>query len=111
MSLKPARGSPWIFASILLFCGIILASGGLELVLLGGSTYYLVAGIALVVSAVFLWRGSRKGMWLYLLAVAYTVTWSFWEIGTDGWALASRIGTPLLLALYFLIPRVRRGLQ
>lgn len=111
MSIKPAKGSPWIFASILFFCGIVLACGGLELALLGGSTYYLVAGIALVASAVFLWRGSRKGMWLYIATVAYTVVWSFWEIGTDGWALASRIGAPLLLALYFIVPRVRRGLQ
>jgi glucose dehydrogenase len=109
--MKPARGSPWIFASILLLCGIALAGGGVELALLGGSTYYLVTGVALIASAVLLWRGNRWGMWLYLLAVVYTVVWSFWEIGMDGWALASRIGVPLLLALYFLLPRVRRGLQ
>ncbi len=111
MAIGPARAAPWIFASILLLFGIVLAGGGLELALLGGSLYYLVTGIALVVSALLLWRGRRSGMWLYLFTVSYTLLWSLWEIGLDSWALASRVAGPLVLALYFLLPHTRRGLS
>jgi quinoprotein glucose dehydrogenase len=50
-------------------------------------------------------------MWLYLGVLAYTLVWSLWEIGLDGWALASRSGLLLVLALYFLLPGARRELS
>jgi quinoprotein glucose dehydrogenase len=110
MTIGPARGSPWIFAIILLLFGVALAGGGVELAVLGGSLYYLITGVALVVAAWLLWRGRRTGMWLYLFIVAYTVAWSVWEIGLDGWALASRLGVLVVFALYFSFPHTRRGL-
>ena len=110
MRIAPARGAPWIFASILMVIGLALAAGGAELALLGGSWYYLLTGIVLVASAVYLWRGRRMGMWLYLFVVAYTLLWSLWEIGLDGWALASRMGMLVVLAIYFLFPGPRRRL-
>jgi quinoprotein glucose dehydrogenase len=91
--------------------GCVLAAGGAELAKLGGSLYYLLTGVVLVTSAFFLWRGRRAGMWLYLLVVAYTLAWSLWEIGLDGWALASRLGMLVALALYLLFPGVRRRLS
>jgi quinoprotein glucose dehydrogenase len=111
MSLAPGRGAPWVFASILLALGVVLGAGGAELVWHGGSPYYLVTGIVLIASAGFLWRGRRLGMWLYLLVVGYTLAWSLWEIGLDGWALASRMGLLVVLALYFLFPGRRRRLS
>jgi quinoprotein glucose dehydrogenase len=111
MSLAPAKGAPWIFASILLALGVVLGAGGAELAWLGGSLYYLLTGIVLIASAWLLWRGRRLGMWLYLLVVGYTLIWSLWEIGLDGWALASRMGLLVVLALYFLFPGRRRRLS
>ena len=35
-----------IFSAILLLIGVLLALGGLQLLLLGGSVYYLFAGLA-----------------------------------------------------------------
>jgi quinoprotein glucose dehydrogenase len=110
MTLAPAKGSPWIFAVLLLLLGLALGGGGAELVLLGGSLYYLVTGLALIASAVLLWRGRRAGMWVYLVVIAYTLAWSLWEVGFDGWSLASRLGLFVLLGLYFLLPHTRRHL-
>ncbi len=111
MSILPAQGSPWIYAAVIFFCGIVLVLGGGELVTLKGSPYYLIAGLLLVAAGAYLWRGRRLGMWLYLLMLAYTIGWSLGEVGLDGWALSSRIGSPLVLALYFLLPHTRRGLS
>ena len=106
----PATRAPWIFGSILFLLGVALAIGGVQLALLGGSLYYVLTGVLLVIAAVYLWRRRRIGMWLYLFVVAYTLVWSLWEIGLDGWALASRLGLLVVLALYFLFPAVRRRL-
>jgi glucose dehydrogenase len=109
-ALAPAPCAPWIFASLLLLLGIVLAAGGAQLVLLGGSPYYVLTGVILIASAAALWRGRRVGMWLYLFILAYTLIWSLWEVGLDGWALASRLGMWVVLALFFLFPAVRRRL-
>ena len=82
----------------------------MQLALLGGSLYYVLTGVIMIIAAVLLWRGRRVGMWLYLFVVAYTLIWSLWEIGLDGWALASRLGLLAMLAVYFLFPAVRRRL-
>ena len=49
---------PRIFASLLLLIGLVLAAGGIQLASLGGSLYYVIAGVALIATAVLLWRGS-----------------------------------------------------
>jgi len=110
MSFAPVRSAPWVFALLLFLFGAALAAGGVELAVLGGSLYYLLTGAALIGVAWLLWRGRRAGIWLYLGIVAYTLLWSLWEVGLDGWSLASRLGLFVLLGLYFLFPHTRRGL-
>lgn len=101
---------PRIFAAMLFLVGLALAAGGVRLASLGGSWYYLIAGVTLIASAVLLWRAHRWGAYLYGLLTLATVIWALAEAGFDGWALAPRILPFLVLGLLLLRPKTRRAL-
>jgi len=98
------------FALILLVIGLILLAGGGELLWLGGSPFYLLDGVVLIATAVLVWRGDRRGLWLYGAFFVVTVAWAIWEAGLDGWALNARLTAPAILGLGFLLPPVYKGL-
>jgi membrane-bound PQQ-dependent dehydrogenase (glucose/quinate/shikimate family) len=106
-SLRPPR----VFAGLLLLMGGALAVGGARLAMLGGSWYFLPAGLLLLLSAVLLWRGDRRGSWVYGALYAVTLTWSLIEVGFDPWALLPRLGLLSVLGLWLLAPRTRRALH
>ena len=88
-----------IFAAI----GLILTIGGIWLAVVGGSLYYVLAGLGLLASAWFLLRGNRLGTWIYAAVYAATVVWALWESGANPWALIPRlVGPTVLLALLLL---------
>ncbi|MEN3973669.1 hypothetical protein [Emcibacter sp. SYSU 3D8] len=107
--VHPVR-PPRIFAFILLLLGACLLVGGGLLALLDGSPYYVIAGLALLVSAILLWRGRRAGAWLYLLMLIGTWGWALWEVGLDGWQLMPRVLLWTILGLWLLTPWVRHRL-
>ncbi len=78
-------------AIVVLVLGLAMAVPGAYLLRIGGSAYYLLAGIALVTAAVLLWRNSRFGALLYGLILILTTLWAVWESGLDGWALLPRL--------------------
>ena len=55
------RRPPRIFAAIVLLVAIAFLYGGALLIAVGGSFYYVLAGLALLASAILLWRGSKLG--------------------------------------------------
>ncbi len=101
---------PRIFAALLFVTGLILALGGGRLVTLGGSFYYLIAGAALIASAIGLWRARLWGAYVYGLLSLATVIWAIAEAGFDGWALAPRILPFLVLGVFLLRSRARHAL-
>lgn len=102
---------PRVYAAVLFIVGAAVAVGGVQLAALGGSVYYLVAGVLVIASAVFLWRGSRLGAWLYAAMLVGTCVWALWEVGVDGWALMPRLLMWIVLGLWLLTPWARRGLM
>ena len=87
----------------------VLAAGfltlGVQLALLGGSVYYLAAGLGLAASAVLFWKDYRRGTTVFAVVFLITLAWSLWEAGLDGWALAPRLGLfvalqAVVIALY-----------
>src|SRR5687768_12144727 len=98
-----------IYAGLLFAIGAALIAGGTHLVSLHGSAYYLLCGIALVGSAILLWRGRAEGAALYVLTWLATLAWTLWEAGFDGWALMPRILAFAIIGVGLGIPQLRRG--
>lgn len=90
--------------------GGVLATGGVRLIVLGGSPYYLAAGIAVASSgAALLLARWRVGSLIYAIMLAVTLAWALIEVGLDGWALAPRLVSPAVLGLPFLLFALLRG--
>src|ERR1700741_2611734 len=87
------------FGVVLAAIGITLAVGGVWLAFLGGSFYYAVAGVLLLASGVAFCLGRPLGFYLYVAAFVFTLLWSVWEVGFNGWALTPRLAGPFVLML------------
>ena len=98
-------------AFVLGLMGLALAGGGVWLVVLGGSWFYLGAGVALLLCALLLARASSLAWWVQALLLLATIAWSLWEVGLDWWAIAIRCDVPFLIGLLLLLPAYARRLQ
>jgi quinoprotein glucose dehydrogenase len=98
--------SAFVFALI----GAATLYGGIRLAHLGGSIYYLVAGIVLVVTAILLLVRSRMAVHLFSLFLLGSLGWSVWEVRFDFWQLLPRLDVWFALGLWLLLPWPRRGL-
>src|SRR5690606_10570378 len=100
-----------ILVLVMIIFGLPIAAGGAWLLTLGGSWYYLFAGLGLIVSAIFLWRHEMAGVWIYLLTFAGTLVWALWERGMDGWAQMPRLFAPTIILVLVLvaIPALKRS--
>jgi membrane-bound PQQ-dependent dehydrogenase (glucose/quinate/shikimate family) len=102
---------PRMLAIVMLLIGLALGIGGVWLVSLGGSFYYVIAGVALIAVGVLLWQGNRWGAYLYGLLLLGTLIWAIAEAGFDGWALTPRLLPFAVLGLFLLRPGLRRSLH
>ena len=110
MAVHPGARPPRIFPIILFLIAAPMILGGLQLVLLGGSFYYLPAGLALVASGMRLRQGDPIGSMVYGGLLVATVAWALMESGSDLWALLPRIVPFSVIGLWFLSPWLRRSL-
>lgn len=86
-----------VLGILMILIGLVLAIGGGWLIALGGSYYYLPAGIGLIASGGLLVARRIEGAYLYLLVFLATVIWAYWEVGANGWALVPRVVGPAVL--------------
>jgi quinoprotein glucose dehydrogenase len=93
-----------VYGALLLLVGLLLCLGGIRLIGLGGSPYYLAAGLASLASglAAILGRWTLAAL-IFAGLLAVTLVWGLWEAGLDGWALAPRVLAPFVFGLPFLI--------
>jgi quinoprotein glucose dehydrogenase len=102
-----------LLATSILFAliGLALGAGGLWLVQLGGSFYYLLAGLAFLVTAFLLARRNGAALWLYAAFILASIVWAVWEVGFDWWQLGPRGGVIVLLGIWLVMPWIRRRLH
>lgn len=100
-----------ILGILLLLFASPLIWWGAELAALGGSSYYVLAGLGLAASGVLLLLRRAVGGWLYALVLALTIVWALWESGARFWPLVPRLVAPFALAILIAMPFVWRPLR
>ena len=100
MSDNNPRSSGWLgpwcllVGVILLVTGLFFAIGGFKLVSLGGSWYFLIAGVITLLSAIQFFRRKSSAVGLFALVFLGTLIWAFFDAGLDFWPLVSRLMVP-----------------
>ena len=87
----PARLWLLVLGAVIVAAGLFFAIGGGQLVALGGSLYFVTAGIALIVSGLLILLRKPAGAVLFGLVFVLTGIWAVWEAGLHFWPLISRL--------------------
>jgi quinate dehydrogenase (quinone) len=101
-----------LLGTVILLAGAGFCVGGIKLVTLGGSPYFVIAGIALLASGVLIVLRRPAGALLFQATFAATVLWALWEVGLSFWPLISRLlamgaGATVVAMSYPLLLRAR----
>src|SRR5450830_714488 len=99
-----------ITAVIFILLGLALLGGGAWLASLGGSWYYVVAGIGMLVAGALVWKGRRSAQLFLALLLFATLIWSVIEVKFDWWQLLPRLDIWFAAAVWLLLPFVDRRL-
>ena len=102
---------PLVTGIVVVLIGAVLGAGGAWLIALGGSWYYLIAGLGLLLAGVLLIARRPAALWVYALVTLGTLLWALWEVGLDWWPLAARGNVLFVLGLFLLTPWVTRALH
>ncbi|MGN2243170.1 glucose/quinate/shikimate family membrane-bound PQQ-dependent dehydrogenase [Frateuria sp. GZRR33] len=107
-----SRSGPLLLVTggVFILLGLALAVGGIWLMALGGSWYYLLAGLGLVATGALLALGRTLALWLYALVVLASTVWAVVEVRLDWWQLLPRLDVWFILALWLWLPFVNRRL-
>jgi quinate dehydrogenase (quinone) len=86
-------GRLWLvlLGAIITLAGLFFAVGGGKLVSLGGSWYFLLAGIGLVIAGLLIIRRKPAGALLFGLVFVLSAVWAIWDAGFEFWPLISRL--------------------
>ncbi|MCF1492612.1 membrane-bound PQQ-dependent dehydrogenase, glucose/quinate/shikimate family [Agrobacterium vitis] len=99
-----------VTAVVFAVIGLALGGGGGYLLSLGGSPFYLVAGLAFILVALLLVMRKAAALWIYGLFILGCLGWAIWEVGFDWWQLGTRGGLVIVLGFVLLLPAIRRRL-
>ena len=94
-STAPQRrrhGLMTLLAIVLILLGLVLGGLGAWLASLGGSWYYVLAGLGMLVAGGLLWGNRRSGALLFGVVFVGTLLWTWWESGSDYWRWVPRLG-------------------
>ncbi|WP_175652278.1 glucose/quinate/shikimate family membrane-bound PQQ-dependent dehydrogenase [Pseudomonas sp. Marseille-P9899] len=110
-ALSRTRWLPRLLGVLLLLMGMALVAGGIKLMQLDGSLYYLIAGIGFAVSGIMLLALRKHALGLYGLVLLGSTAWALWEVGLDWWQLVPRLALWFAIGVVLLLPWARRPLR
>lgn len=114
-SASASRWPVWVAALGVLVFGLLFTAGGGYLATLGGSLYFLLAGLAMIASAILLFKQRVSGAWLFAAVMLASVLWALVDAGLVFWPLVSRLFAlgvlSLLVALVYPTLRKANGLK
>src|SRR5262245_61847134 len=99
-----------VCALVIALIAAILVYGGYRLAVLGGSPYYVLAGLGLAVTSFLLWQCRREGTLLFAGLTLVTIAWSIGEVGFTAWSLMPRVVTWLVVGAFLMLRPVRERL-
>ena len=105
------RGFIGLVGLTLVVLALALGAGGIWLVLLGGSVFYVAAAIGLLHTGVLLLMRSRWALWTFAGLLVATLAWSLFEVGLDWWPLAARLDVFFVVGAVLLLPWITRSLK
>lgn len=89
----------YIFLIITLLTALALIFGGAKLLQVGGSAYYLIAGIAYLVLTILYFKRHKASAWLSVAIFVLTVIWALYEVQLNYWLLVPRLVVPALILM------------
>lgn len=89
----------WVVEFLGVVLGLTLVFGGLWLLFLGGSPFYLLAGAAIIAISFGLYKRAAFALYTALALLAVSVLWALWEVGFDFWQLVPRLLAFIIIAL------------
>ena len=67
------RSNPYVTGTLIAALGAAMLWPGLQLLLVGGTAYYLVAGVLMLASGVDLIRGATRGFYTFAVLLLLTL--------------------------------------
>jgi quinoprotein glucose dehydrogenase len=104
------RSAVALTGGLFVLLGLVLAGGGGWLAWLGGSLFYVVAGVALLAIGWLLIARRRAALDVFAALLFGTAAWSVYDIGFDWWPMAARVDVFFILGLWLLTPWITRPL-
>ncbi len=91
--------------------GLAILWYGAKLALAGGSPFYVIMAIGLIVSGALLIARRQAGLWAYALTLAITFIWTLYEVGFDKWQWIPRGALVVFLGLLLSLSFVTNSLS
>ena len=98
-SAPASRWPVWVAALGVLVFGLLFVAGGSYLATLGGSLYFLLAGLGMIAASVLMFKQRLWGAWLFAAVMVASIVWALLDAGWVFWPLVSRLFALAVLSL------------
>ncbi|MBS0895859.1 membrane-bound PQQ-dependent dehydrogenase, glucose/quinate/shikimate family [Pantoea dispersa] len=95
---------------VLAILGVALLYMGGKLLMMGGSAFYALMAVGLLITAILLFRNQRSALSLYAVLIWITLAWMIWEVGFDKWQWIPRGDLFGVIGLWLAMPWVVKPL-